>query len=84
MAGKPELKKEPAKSGKVQPYPYHYSTDFCEPDWRRLPGYKNVTQEEWESALWQKRNLVKNTQQLKQVFGDCISDSLLLDIQRVS
>jgi lysine 2,3-aminomutase len=53
-----------------------------EPDWRRLPGYKNVTKEEWESALWQKRNLVKSTQQLKQVFGDLVSDSMLLDIQR--
>jgi len=82
MAGKPEFKKEVAKSGKVQPYPYHYSHDFVEPDWRRLPGYKNVTKEEWESALWQKRNLVKSTQQLKQVFGDLISDSMLLDIQR--
>jgi lysine 2,3-aminomutase len=82
MAGKPEFKKEVAKSGKVQPYPYHYSHDFVEPDWRRLPGYKNVTKEEWESALWQKRNLVKSTQQLKQVFGDLVSDSMLLDIQR--
>lgn len=82
MAGKPEFKKEVAKSGKVQPYPYHYSHDFVEPDWKRLPGYKNVTKEEWESALWQKRNLVKSTQQLKQVFGDLISDSMLLDIQR--
>lgn len=82
MAGKPEFKKEVAKSGKVQPYPYHYSHDFAEPDWKRLPGYKNVTKEEWESALWQKRNLVKSTQQLKQVFGDLISDNMLLDIQR--
>jgi len=82
MAGKPEFKKEVAKSGKVQPYPYHFSMDFVEPDWRRLPGYKNVTKEEWESALWQKRNLVKSTQQLKEVFGNFISDSMLLDIQR--
>ncbi|NBX81976.1 hypothetical protein EBQ90_02680 [bacterium] len=82
MAGKLEFKKEVAKSGKVQPYPYHFSTDFTEPDWKRLPGYKNVTREEWESALWQKRNLVKNVQQLKEVFGAFISDSQLLDIQR--
>ncbi|NBX93657.1 MAG: lysine 2,3-aminomutase [Proteobacteria bacterium] len=82
MAGKIEFKKEVAKSGKVQPYPYQFTRDFVEPDWRRLPGYKNVTQEEWESALWQKRNLVKNTQQLKQVFGDLITDHMLLDIQR--
>ncbi|NBT59274.1 lysine 2,3-aminomutase, partial [bacterium] len=82
MAGKIEFKKEVAKSGKVQPYPYQFSKEFIEPDWKRLPGYRNVTKEEWESSLWQKRNLVKSTKQLKEVFGDFISDSLLLDIQR--
>jgi hypothetical protein len=46
MAGKLEFKKEVGQSGKVQPYPYQYSSDFVEPDWRRLPGYKNVTKEE--------------------------------------
>jgi lysine 2,3-aminomutase len=63
-----------------QPYAYKYSGDFAEPDWRRLPGYKNVTAEEWRSALWQKRAFVKNVQQLKAVFGEYLSDAFAMDI----
>jgi lysine 2,3-aminomutase len=53
-----------------------------EPDWRRLPGYRNTSQTDWESALWQKRNLVKNIAQLKQVLGDFLTDEMALDIQK--
>lgn len=63
-----------------QPYAYKYQAEFVEPDWRRLPGYKNVTAEEWRSALWQKRAFVKNVQQLKAVFGDYLSDAFAMDI----
>lgn len=63
-----------------QPYAYRYSSAFHEPDWRRLPGYQNVTEEEWNSALWQKRAFVKNIAQLKQVFGHFLSDALAEDI----
>lgn len=63
-----------------QPYPYKYNASFEEPDWRRLPGYKNVTAEEWRSSLWQKRGLIKNVQQLKQVMGDFLTDEMALDI----
>jgi lysine 2,3-aminomutase len=63
-----------------QPYAYTFSSQFVEPDWRRLPGYKDVTAEEWRSALWQKRAFVKNVQQLKAVFGDFLSDALAMDI----
>jgi lysine 2,3-aminomutase len=65
-----------------QPYSYRWSSEFEEPDWRRLPGYQNVTQAEWNSALWQKRNLVKTVQQLKQVLGKFIDDDLVSDILR--
>jgi lysine 2,3-aminomutase len=41
-----------------------------------------VTVEEWESALWQKRNFVKNVAQLKQVLGDFLTDEMALDIQK--
>jgi lysine 2,3-aminomutase len=63
-----------------QPYPYKYNPVFEEPDWRRLPGYKNVTAAEWRSSLWQKRGLVKNVAQLKQVMGDYLTDAMALDI----
>src|SRR4051812_32402150 len=26
-----------------QPYSYRYNPEFAEPDWRRLPGYKDVS-----------------------------------------
>lgn len=63
-----------------QPYQYQFSSLFEEPDWRRLPGYKNVTQQEWESALWQKRNFVKTVAQLKQVLGDYLTDEMANNI----
>lgn len=72
-------KLDPAKHAR-QPYAYQFRSEFVEPDWRRLPGYKNVTQEEWESALWQKRNLVKNVAQLKTVLGDYLTDEMGVDI----
>lgn len=69
-----------AEQASKQPYPYKYNSSFVEPDWRRWPGYKNVTAEEWRSALWQKRGLIKNVQQLKAVMGDFLTDEMALDI----
>jgi lysine 2,3-aminomutase len=65
-----------------QPFHYPLQRAFVEPDWRRLPGYREVTQAEWESALWQRKHTVKNLQELKQVFGHLIPESLLLGIER--
>ena len=65
-----------------QPFSYPLKREFVEPDWRRFPGYKNVTQEEWETALWQRRHTVKNLKELKDVFGDLIPDSLMASIER--
>jgi lysine 2,3-aminomutase len=67
---------------KNQPYAYRYSAQFDEPDWRRIPAYKNVTTEEWESSLWQKRNFIKNLSQLKTVLGNFLSDADAADIQK--
>jgi lysine 2,3-aminomutase len=55
---------------------------FVEPDWRRLPGYRSVTPTEWESALWQRRNTVKNLKQLKAALGTFARDDLLESIDR--
>ena len=63
-----------------QPYSYRYNPSFVEPDWKRIPGYKNVTKDEWRSALWQKRNFVKNVAQLKEVLGSYLTDAMALDI----
>ncbi len=69
-----------AHTVKIQPYPYKYESHFEEPDWTRLPGYKNVTKDEWESSLWQKRNFIQSVDKMKAVFGPKMSDKLALDI----
>lgn len=63
-----------------QPYAYKWNGTFEEPDWTRLPGYKNVTKEEWRSSLWQKRGLVKNVAELKKVMGEYLTDEMANDI----
>ena len=39
-----------------QPFEYPLEREYAEPDWRRLPGYADVSAEEWESAQWQRAN----------------------------
>jgi lysine 2,3-aminomutase len=65
-----------------QPYRYAGGADLVEPDWRRLPGYRDVTREEWESAKWQRLHTVKNLDGLARVFGDHLPPALLESIRR--
>ncbi len=65
-----------------QPVAYAGRREIAEPDWTRLPAYRDVTGAEWESAQWQRAHCVKNLTQLKAVFGDMLSDALLADIER--
>jgi lysine 2,3-aminomutase len=65
-----------------QPFRYPLERDFVEPDWRRLPGYREVSAEEWESAQWQRAHTVKNLAQLKAALGDLASDEFLADVER--
>jgi lysine 2,3-aminomutase len=66
----------------VEPARYPLDGDFAEPDWRRLPGYRDVTKREWESALWQRAHSVKNLRELKEALGLFLSDQLAFDIER--
>jgi len=63
-----------------QPFQYPLKRQFAEPDWTRLPGYKGVTKEQWESALWQRQHSVKSVKELKDVFGPFLTDALAADI----
>ena len=36
-----------------QPYAYRRA-ELVEPDWTRIPGWKDVTAEEWRSVQWQR------------------------------
>ena len=68
--------------GLEQPFAYPVARELAEPDWTRLPGYRDVTRAEWESAQWQRAHCVKNVAQLKAAFGDLIPDDLVADIER--
>ena len=65
-----------------QPYRYDPAPAFVEPDWRRLPGYARITEQEWLDAKWQRRHAVKSLDQLRAVFGDFLPDDLVDSIRR--
>jgi lysine 2,3-aminomutase len=65
-----------------QPYDYPRLHDFVEPDWRRLPGYRDVTQAEWESARWQRQHSVKNLDELYKVYEHLLPEDLADSIRR--
>jgi lysine 2,3-aminomutase len=65
-----------------QPFHYPLKRAFVEPDWRRLPGYRDVTAAEWESAVWQRKHTVKNLRELAETMGDRFPESLLKSIER--
>jgi lysine 2,3-aminomutase len=61
--------------------PYEYSArELVEPDWRRLPGFAQVTADEWRSAQWQRAHCVKNLRQLRGVYGDLLDESFYADV----
>ena len=62
-----------------QPYEYRRKP-LVEPDWRRFPGWAEVTQEQWDSAQWQRVNCVKNVTQLRKIMGDRLSDAFYDDL----
>ena len=64
-----------------QPYQYRRQ-ELPEPDWRRLPGWAEVTRQEWESAQWQRAHSVKNARQLRDVTGDGLSAAFYADLER--
>jgi KamA family protein len=64
-----------------QPYQYR-RRELAEPDWRRLPGWADVTRAEWESAQWQRAHSVKNARQLRDVAGEGLSEAFLADLER--
>jgi lysine 2,3-aminomutase len=64
-----------------QPYNYRRRR-LEEPDWRRLPGYRQVTTTEWRDAKWQRRNSVTTVAGLSAVFGPFLPESLALSIAK--
>jgi lysine 2,3-aminomutase len=75
-------KREPRAHAADQPFRYPLERPFEEPDWTRLPGYRDVTSLLWTSAQWQRAHSVKNLRELKEALGEHLSDRLTEDIQR--
>ena len=71
---------QPVKETRSLAYPL--KREFAEPDWRRLPGFRAVTAEQWLDARWQRSNSIASVRGLKDVFGSFLSDGLAADIQR--
>ena len=67
---------------RAQPYVYPPLGELAEPDWRRLPGFEDVSEAEWRSARWQRLHTVKNLGQLERVFGDLLPEDLVESIKR--
>ncbi len=65
-----------------QPLRYPLERQYVEPDWTRLPGYRDVTKDQWESAQWQRAHSVKNLVEFRKALGDDLDDDLYADIER--
>ncbi len=71
-----------AADGRALPQPYAYGYHpLVEPDWRRFPGWVDVTEDEWRSAQWQRSHCVKNVAQLRGVLGDLVDDRFYADLE---
>jgi lysine 2,3-aminomutase len=67
----------------ASPQPYRYERrPLAEPDWRRFPGWRDVTEAEWRSAQWQRAHCVKTPAALRAVLGDLAEDRLYTDLDR--
>src|SRR3954463_11749141 len=67
----------------TQRQPYRYRrVELVEPDWRRLPGWRDVTDEQWRSAQWQRAHCVKNVAQLRALMGDLLQEEFYADLER--
>ncbi|MGB7819817.1 MAG: lysine 2,3-aminomutase [Ornithinibacter sp.] len=65
----------------AQPYAYR-RRELTEPDWTRLPGWRDATPEQWRDAQWQRAHCVKNVAQLRSLMGDLLEDRFYEDLER--
>jgi lysine 2,3-aminomutase len=81
IASDRETQHPPATTSAEQPYVYRRK-ELVEPDWRRFPGWADVTAEEWASAQWQRAHCVKNLRQLRALMGDLLDEAFYADLER--
>jgi lysine 2,3-aminomutase len=68
-----------ATAADQQPYEY-VRRELVEPDWRRFPGWRDVTDTHWRDAQWQRVHCVKNAKQLRAVVGDLLTERFYDDL----
>ncbi|MFC0438007.1 KamA family radical SAM protein [Kutzneria buriramensis] len=68
-----------ATAADQQPYEY-VRRELVEPDWRRYPGWRDVTDAQWRDAQWQRSHCVKNAKQLRAVVGDLLTERFYDDL----
>jgi len=54
--------------------------ELAEPDWRRLPGFRDVTAEQWRDVRWQRVHSVRTVRQLRDVLGSLVADGFYADL----
>ncbi|MGQ0779047.1 MAG: KamA family radical SAM protein [Pseudonocardiales bacterium] len=64
-----------------QPYSYVRRSPV-EPDWRRLPGWRDVTDLQWRDPQWQRAHCVKNVPGLHAAYGGLLSEEFYRDVER--
>ncbi len=84
MAQPSDLRDSPARAGTppVQPYKYPPDREFAEPDWRRIPGFRAVSEQDWLNARWQRRHTIRGVGQLNRVLGGLLPETLAASIAR--
>lgn len=70
------------RNEQAQPFSYPLKREFVEPDWNRIPGYRGVSTQDWESALWQRKHTVKNLKELKAALGELLPETLAASMQK--
>ena len=81
-ASSPSQPRGKPTTAEAQPFHYPIGRPFVEPDWTRLPGYRGVSKQQWESGKWQRGNSVKNLAELKEALGSLLPDDLAASIER--
>ena len=46
--------RDPHAHAAHQPFEYPLTRAYAEPDWTRLPAYRDIATDQWESAQWQR------------------------------
>jgi lysine 2,3-aminomutase len=62
-----------------QPYSYARRA-LVEPDWRRFPAWRDVTEAQWRDAQWQRVHCLRNIKQLRAAVGDMLDERFYDDL----